>query len=377
MFAIAADALGKRTFLPRVTLLLIFGILIGKDLFNLIPTIITDQFEIIANIALLMVGFLIGGKLTRKSIQGSVNKTIWISSCAALGTAFVVSFGLIFVGVSAELAILLGCIASATSPAATIDVITELNYRGPFENLLVSIVAIDDAFGLVLFSVGVAFVSAISGVENSVLPIWHATKDIGGAVLLGAAVGLPAAYLTGRLKPGQPMLVEALALVFLCGGFAVWLNVSILIASMVMGCMIANLAKHHDYPFHAIEGIEWIFLVIFFTLAGASLSLKTLTTIGAIGFAYIIYRIIGKLFGSYVGSKLSKAGTSTMRWMGPALLPQAGVAVGMALVASNQFPQYEQELLSIIISTTIIFEIIGPIVTRYSLNQVNKENQTL
>ena len=369
LFAIAADALGKRTFLPRVTLLLIFGILIGKDVFNLIPIVITDQFEIIANIALLMVGFLIGGKLSRNSIKGSVNKTIWIATFAALGTTFVVSVGLILLGVNIELAILLGCIASATSPAATIDVISESNYKGSFVNLLISIVAIDDALGLILFSVGIALVSTLSGVESSIFPIWYAIKDIGGAIVLGIVIGLPAAYLTGRLKPGQPILVEALALVFLCGGLAAWLNVSILIASMVMGCVIVNLAKHHDYPFHAIEGIEWVFLIIFFTLAGASLSLNTLTTIGVIGIAYIIFRIIGKISGSYMGSKLSNADSNTTRWIGPALLPQAGVAVGMALVASNQFPQYKQELLSIIISTTIIFEIIGPVVTRYSIKQ--------
>ena len=235
--------------------------------------------------------------------------------------------------------------------------------------MLISIVAIDDALGLILFSVGIAFVSALSGVENSIFPIWYAIKDIGGAIVLGVVIGLPAAHLTGRLKPGQPILVEALALVFLCGGLAAWLNVSILIASMVMGCVIVNLAKHHDYPFHAIEGIEWIFLIIFFTLAGASLSLNTLTMIGVIGIAYIIFRIIGKISGSYMGSKLSNADSNTTRWIGPALLPQAGVAVGMALVASNQFPQYKQELLSIIISTTIIFEIIGPVVTRYSIKQ--------
>ena len=90
------------------------------------------------------------------------------------------------------------------------------------------------------------------------------------------------------------MLVEALALVFLCGGLAIWLNVSFLIASIVMGSLITNLAKHHDYPFHEIEDIEWIFLIIFFTLAGASLSLNALTTIGLIGITYIICRIIRK-----------------------------------------------------------------------------------
>ena len=374
LFAIAADVIGKHTFLPRVTLLLLFGVIIGKDVLDLIPPIVTNQFELLADIALIMVGFLIGGKLTRKSMQGTVGKTLWISNSAVLITVSIVSISLLLIGIETQLAILLGCIATATAPAATIDVISESNYQGPFASLLISIVAIDDALGLIVFSIGIAFVSALNGNEYSMYPVLIALKEIGGAIILGAGIGLPAAYLTGRLNPGQPILVEALALVFLCGGLAIWLNVSFLIASIVMGCVIVNLAKHHDYPFHAIEGIEWIFLIIFFTLAGASLSLESLVSIGLIGIVYIIARVIGKILGGFLGAKLSKADKATQNWIGPALLPQAGVAVGMALVASTKFPQYQQLLLSVVISTTIFFEIVGPIVTRYALNRVQSHN---
>ncbi|MBT8124246.1 MAG: cation:proton antiporter [Gammaproteobacteria bacterium] len=374
LFAIAADVIGKHTFLPRVTLLLLFGVIIGKDVLDLIPPIVTNQFELLADIALIMVGFLIGGKLTRKSMQGTVGKTLWISNSAVLITVSIVSISLLLIGIETQLAILLGCIATATAPAATIDVISESNYQGPFASLLISIVAIDDALGLIVFSIGIAFVSALNGNEYSMYPVLIALKEIGGAIILGAGIGLPAAYLTGRLNPGQPILVEALALVFLCGGLAIWLNVSFLIASIVMGCVIVNLAKHHDYPFHAIEGIEWIFLIIFFTLAGASLSLESLVSIGLIGIVYIIARVIGKILGGFLGAKISKADKATQNWIGPALLPQAGVAVGMALVASTKFPQYQQLLLSVVISTTIFFEIVGPIVTRYALNRVQSHN---
>ncbi len=377
LLAIAADVIGKRTFLPRVTLLLLFGIIIGKDVLDLIPDVVTNQFELLANIALLMVGFLIGGKLSRKSMKSEVSRTLWISCFAVLATVFAVSVGLYLIGVELQIAILLGCIATATAPAATLDVITELNYEGPFADLLISIVAIDDVLGLIVFSIGIAFVNALSGSENSLFAILDATKDIGGAIILGTVIGLPAAYLTGRLKPGQPMLVEALALVFLCGGLAIWLNVSFLIASIVMGSLITNLAKHHDYPFHEIEDIEWIFLIIFFTLAGASLELNALTTIGLVGSTYIICRILGKVIGGFAGAKISKTNKLTQNWIGPALLPQAGIAVGMALVASNKFPQYQQLLLSIVISTTIFFEILGPIVTRYALNQAHNSKEYL
>jgi NhaP-type Na+/H+ or K+/H+ antiporter len=167
-----------------------------------------------------------------------------------------VSSGLIWIGVSEEIAVLLGCIASATAPAAILDVVTESNYKGPFSDLLLSIVSLDDAWALLLFGIGIVVVKSMSGLDADALPILTVTKDIGGAIILGALIGLPAAYLTGRIKSGQPMLIEALGIVFVCGGLAIMLDVSFLIASMVMGAVITNLARHHEYPFHAIEGNE-------------------------------------------------------------------------------------------------------------------------
>lgn len=99
-------------------------------------------------------------------------------------------------------------------------------------------------------------------------------------MILGVLLGFPAAYLTGRIRTGRPMLMEALGLVFLCGGIAIWLDVSFLIASIVMGAVVANFARHHEYPFHEIENIEWPFMTIFFVLAGASLELDMITQIG-------------------------------------------------------------------------------------------------
>ena len=377
LLGLATDFLGRRTPLPRVTLMLIFGVLIGKEAFNLLPTLFIDHFELIAEMTLVMIGFLLGGKLNIDTLKRSKQQILWISIGAAVATAVIVCLGLILIGVPAEIAILLGCIATATAPAATVDVVTELGYKGPFADLLLSIVALDDAWGLIIFSFGLATVAAISGVHNATSFMLGVGIEIGGAIIVGLLIGLPGAYLTGRIRSGQPMLTEALGLVFVCGGIAIWLEVSFLIASMVMGATIANLARHHEYPFHAIEGIEWSFLIIFFTVAGASLDLSALKTIGLIGFIYIICRIIGKIVGATLGAYISNASAVTRRWMGIALLPQAGVAIGMALVASSQFPQYQQALLSVIISTTILFEIIGPIFSRFALKQVRSHNKQI
>lgn len=369
LLGLAADYLGRRTFLPRVTLLLIAGIMVGDSVLGMIPDSVTSRFELIADMALLMIGFLLGGKLTFKSLKQEGRQLLWISLSATLGTTLIVTLALAATGLSVEIAILLGCIAAATAPAATVDIVQESGSDTVFSRLLLAIVAIDDAWAMILFSMGLALVSLLNGVQDSALFLQHAAYEITGALLLGGSLGLPAALLTGRIRPGQPMLTEALGLVFLCGGIAMWLEVSFLIAVMTMGAVVANLARHHEYPFHEIENIEWPFMIIFFMLAGASLELGMLAELGLVGMVYLTARVGGKLFGGWFGGWMCQADNRVRRWIGMALMPQAGVAIGMALLTANQFPEYRQIILSLVISTTVIFELVGPVFTRMAIRK--------
>ncbi len=373
LLGLMTDYLGQRTFLPRVTLLLIFGMLIGPNGFNFLPEIILSNFELITNVALVMIGFLVGGKLSKGLLKDIGKQVMWISLGAVLGTVIIVVVALVLIGVPLEIAILLGCIATATDPAATMDVVDESKSRGRFTNFLLSIVAVDDAWGLILFSIGVATVGLITGLNGMFPPILLAIQEIFGAMLLGLLIGILASHLTGRVQPGRPILFEALGIVFLCGGLAIWLEVSYLIAAIVMGMTIVNLAKHHDCSFHEIENIEPPFLILFFVLAGALLEFSSIKEIGVIALVYIVARILGKIIGSKVGGKICRADSSVQNWMGIALMPQAGVAMGMALVASNQLPEYRQLLLSVAISTTIFFELVGPVFTNMALKKVTND----
>jgi Kef-type K+ transport system membrane component KefB len=372
LVGLATDVLGRRTALPRVTLMLVFGMLIGPGMLDLIPALVIDRFELIASMALLMVGFLLGGRLTRQNLQRSGRAIIAISVTTVFITSLVVCLGLVLIGVPVPVAILFGCIASATDPAATVDIVMESGHKGKFADLLLSVVALDDAWGLIIFSLGLALTVLLLGLEQQPFPLLMALKDIGGSIILGLLIGLPAAYMTGRIRKGQPMLAEALGLVFLCGGLALLLEVSFLIAAMVMGAVVANLATHHEYPFHAIENIEWPFMVIFFVLAGASLEPAALVGISLIGAVYVVMRIAGKLLGGGLGGRFARAGPSTRRWIGAAMLPQAGAAMGMALVAANLLPEYRQLLLSVVIGTTVFFELIGPPITRLALRRTTR-----
>ncbi|MDH5181904.1 MAG: cation:proton antiporter [Gammaproteobacteria bacterium] len=309
LLGLATDLLGRRTRLPRVTLLLIFGIVIGPAVLDLIPRPVLDNFELLANVALLMIGFLIGGRLTRKTFDGAAGALLIISATEVVVTAVVVCGVLLLLGMSPVPAILCACFASATDPAATMETINESGKKSVFHDRVLAVVALDDVWSLILFSVGLAMVGGMQHATAGLDSLIDATHEVGGAMLLGIVLGVPAAYLTGRIKAGQPMLTEALGLVLLCGGLAMWLDVSFLIAAIVMGAVITNLARHHSYPFHAIEGIEWPFMVVFFILAGASLKFEYVQYLGLIGVGYIIARMVGKVAGGGLGCWLSGADT--------------------------------------------------------------------
>jgi Kef-type K+ transport system membrane component KefB len=372
LMGLVTDALGRHTPLPRVTLLLIFGFCLGPGGIDLLPKTIQGWFDIVADMALVMVGFLLGGKFTISAIRKSGRDVLWISISAVVITAAVVLAFMVAIGVDLRIALILAGVAPATAPAATADVVKEARAKGPFSDRLLQIVALDDAWGLILFSLLLAAAGMVGGQQDTGAALMVGLREVLGAIVLGVVLGLPAAQLTGRIEAGEPTLIEALGLVFVCGGLSLWLGVSFILAAMVMGCMVANLARHHRRPFHAIEDIEWPFIMLFFVLAGASLDVESLGRIGAIGAAYVLARTAGRLVGGWVGARLSGTDGVVKRWMGLAMMPQAGVALGMALIASGRFPELREQIMALVVGSTVFFELTGPILTRLALNRVGE-----
>ncbi|MCF6147609.1 MAG: cation:proton antiporter [Candidatus Kuenenia sp.] len=366
------DVLGRRTKLPRVTLLLIFGFLIGPSCLDILPALGEKRFPAIADIALVMVGFLLGEKFTLSSLREYGRYVLWISVSVVIATSIIVFFGLILFGVRTDIALLLAGIACATAPAATVDVVREVGANGPFSKMLLGVVAVDDAWGMIVFSFLLAIVQTLNGNGGNMATLLFGVWEIGMSILVGIALGIPLAYLTGRIKDGEPTLVEALGAVFLCGGIAIWLEVSFILAAMVMGIVVANLARHHKRPFHAIEGIEWPVMILFFVLAGAMLHAKSLLQVGVIGTLYIIFRTGGRLIGGWIGGKISHTVPLYRKWIGTALMPQAGIALGLGLVAEQKLPGVGKTVLHIVIGATVWFEITGPIMTKIALNRVGE-----
>jgi Kef-type K+ transport system membrane component KefB len=370
LLGLVTDAIGRRTRLPRVTLLLIFGFVIGPAGLDFLSPGEGKWLSVIADMALVMIGFLLGEKLTISSLRQHGRFVLWFSVSEVVGTALVVLVGLLLIGVQVDIALLLAAIATATAPAATTDVVHETKADGVFARTLLGIVAVDDAWGLIIFSIILTVTQVLSGQGSGIEPLLTGAWELGGALLLGIGLGIPMAYLTGRIQPGEPTLVEALGIVFLCGGIAIWLEVSFLLASMVLGSVVANLARHHMRPFHAIEGIEWPFMILFFVLAGASLHIEAAYQIRLAGLGYIILRVIGRLLGAWAGGTICHAEPLMRRWMGIALMPQAGVALGMALIASHRRPDLADMIFPVVIASTVLFEVIGPVLTRSALVHV-------
>jgi Kef-type K+ transport system membrane component KefB len=370
LFAIGlvADELGRRTRLPRVTLLVLLGVLIGPAGFDLLPDATRDWYNMVAAIALTMVAFLLGGALSLTQLKSNGREILLISIAVVLVTLVMVFGGLVLIGVAPVLAILLAGIATATDPAATEEVIRQTRAEGSFAETLKGIVAIDDAWGLIAFSLILAFASFLIG-NGASEALASGARDLLGAVGVGALVGFPAAYLTGRLREGEPMQAEALAVVFMCAGLALWLDVSYLLAGIVAGAIIVNTAPHHTRAFHEIEHFEWPFMLIFFLLAGSRIYTEHWLDYAPLVVAFIVLRTLARLIGGWIGGHLAGSGKGVKAWIGAALLPQAGVAVGMALVAGHHFPEHQDVILNIAIITTVFFEVLGPVASKMALSR--------
>jgi Kef-type K+ transport system membrane component KefB len=221
-----------------------------------------------------------------------------------------------------------------------------------------------------------AIAGVVSGEAAVGAGIVHSLINVGGSILLGTALGAPMAYLTGRIRYGEPMLAEALGFVMLGAGIAEWLNLLPILTSMVMGILVASLGSHHDRPFHAIEGVEWPFMLLFFVLAGASLKIDTLLLAGGVTAVYVLARACGIYAGTRLGGHIMGASRPLRRWLGLALMPQAGVAIGMALLAAQKFPGTASVVLTSAVASTVVLETIGPVFTKLSIHRAAEDAAT-
>lgn len=379
LLGVLADLLSGWIRIPRISFLLLVGLALGPLGFNVIsPSGQHQWLSVSADIALVMVGFLLGGHFTRSAVREHGRLVLRFSIAITVVSVISVFGGLLLFGAPVEVAILLAGIATATDPAAVADVIKESRSKGLFTQTLIGVVAIDDALGLIAFSVLLATAHALQGGAGwgyALIGLW----EIGGAVLIGGGLGFFMARTLAFLhaddcpRHKERVFMETLGFVLLCGGVAMYCKVSFLLSSMTLGVVVVNaLPRACAQVFYAIEKIVWPFLTLFFVFAGASLQPESLPQIGWIGFGYLLFRIVGRIVGGWVGGSGVGVNPAIRRWMGVALLPQASVALGMALIVAQQFPGLRDTVLPIVIGSTVLFQIIGPMLTRLALFRVQE-----
>lgn len=367
LLSLAVDAAGRLTKLPRITLLVLLGLVIGPSGADLLPVDAGAWRDITAQMALAMIAFLLGGELSVAALRARGRAILAVSVSVTLISLAIIAGGLWLLGTPLALALLLGGVGLATDPAATREVISEAGTDGPLSKTLLGVVAIDDAWGVIAFSILLGLVAAGGG--GPLAGLTSGVQEVAKAVALGTAIGLPGAYVTGRIKAGEPTLAEALGIVLLTAGLALWLDVSLLLACMSAGAVIVNLARHHDRPFHEIEHASWPFVIIFFVMAGAAVDLGGISSVTLLALAFIALRLLGRVLGGWIGGRLGGLSAGNAHLIGLALTPQAGVALGMALVGAELLPEHADALLTVTVATTIVFELGGPILTGWVLRK--------
>jgi Kef-type K+ transport system membrane component KefB len=367
-----AHIAGPRITVPRVSLLLLAGVVCGPSLLGVVPEDYTRWFPFVAHMALAMIGFLLGENFVGRKIKQQERVVLPITVGETVFTALLVFGALMLTGTPFALALLLAGIAPASAPAAIFETIQEGRSKGPLTDTVLGVVAIDDALGVILFSLLLVAAHAVGGQGGHLTELIKGLWEVFGAVMLGGLLSLPMVWTLTRIREGQPTLIEAAGFVFLCAGLASLLQVSYLIATIVLGAVVANRAGDDMQSFHAIERVREPFLAIFFILAGLKLELSEIATLGLVGAVYIAARTLGLVLGGRLAGWIVGAPREVRRRVGYCILPQAGVALGFALLVREQFPELGESVLPLIIGTTVIFEIGGPLIARRCLQKAGE-----
>ena len=371
LLGLLAERLIQKIKLPTVTAFIIAGILLGPSLLNLINPQLIGSSGLISNIALGIIAFSLGESFLCSSFKEIGRPVIYISLIAAFLPCILVTMGLYFLlEQPLYVAILFGAISSATAPAATLMVIREYKARGSLTNTLLGVVAIDDAWCLIVFSLSFAFSKDM--IQGDANPSWFKViypfiKEIIFVIILGSLTAFACNFISRYIKLKSDLLIYILGFLLLNTGLALYFHLSLLLTNIIFGAVLVNISTTSFKFFDLIKSVDAPLYLVFFILAGANLEIALLQGVWIFGLAFIILRSSGKIIGAYLGGYLSKAEHKIRKYLGWGLLPQAGVAIGLALIVKEEFPQVGNILFPTIIATTVFYEIVGPIFTKYAL----------
>ena len=343
---LALSRLMKLLNLPNVTGYLIAGILIGPFVLKLVTNVDIKSAKIITTTALGFIAFSIGGEFKLSLLKKLGGKIVVITVVQAVMTVLLVLLALLLVPGEYRVprALLLGAIAAATAPAATLLVVRQYKAKGPVQAIVLD-------------------------------PL----REIGLSLLTGGVMGAVLAFVMRFFKSKANRLCLMLAAVFACVALSEMWELSSLLTCMMLGAVFANMRSDSVIAMELCEGWTPALFMLFFVLSGAELDFSILLTVGIPGIIYIIARSAGKYFGAFTGAAMSHADPKVRKYLGVTLLPQAGVAIGMAqMVAASDLPQtLSAQVVTVALFATLVYELAGPVLTKLALakaGEISAEN---
>ncbi len=370
----AASALG----LPRVAAYLAVGILFSPGaLGQWFDLQLGPWRETFTTGALGVIAYLIGGSMTvaqlrrmgRIILASTLGETIGAMLMVTLGAYLL--FSLQSLDGALPLALSLGVLAMSTDAVSTLAVIHQYRAKGPMTDTLLGIVALDDALGIICFSLLFATL-ANSSLEGT---LQTAAREIGGAVALGAAAGWVLCRVNGFFGESGARLPLVLSAILLVLGAAEALQLSALLAAMSLGFFSRMVARSSAQRlFNPVRSLEETIFILFFAVAGTSFDASLIAGYLPLILLYVAARLVGKIAGAGVAARLAGAPPALARWLGLGLLPQAGVAVGLALILAHEAPLAESAALitNVIVGTTLVHELVGPLAVQFALGRAGE-----
>lgn len=387
--ALFGGTIGGRLFqkmkIPQVVGYIAIGILLGPTGVKVISNEMVSVLQPFTYFALGLIGFMIGGEL-KKHVLAKYGKqfiSILLSEGLFSFALVTVAFGVVGSYLMKDarlgwgLGLLFGSIASATAPAATTDVLWEYRTRGPLTTTIFGIVALDDALALLLFAVSSSFATKIMGTthDSLLIAVLHPLYEIGGAVLIGVVSGKIFVKLLHKYTEQDRVLAFLIGIVLFVLGLSLAVDVSMLLASMVLGAVVVNGAPNISKDvFKLLESFTPPIFILFFVFIGAKLNFSQINPliIGLI-LIYLVSRTIGKMSGAFFGASVSRAPKAVRKYLPFCLFSQAGVAIGLSIAAAHLLPENLGNIVIVVItSTTFIVQLIGPSCVKYGVSKAGE-----
>lgn len=361
---------------PNVTGYLIAGVLIGHNVLNLVPKDIVTELNIVSEVALGFIAFSIGSSFRLVDLKRQGKSTIIITLMESLMAMLFVFLAMVFIlGEDIPFALMISSIACATAPAATLMVIRQYNARGPLVDTLLPVVALDDAVSIMAFGISASVVNAIEsggGADLNAMLV-QPVIEIVLAIGIGLALGVFLVMILKKSRTEENYINIEVAVIFICIAISIYLKISSLLMCMSLGAVVANMMPNPKKCFGMLDQITTPIFLAFFTVSGAALDLSALVSVGAIGVCYLLVRCLGKWVGAYASCKMCKKESQVTKYLGFALVPQAGVALGLSLTAATLVGGvHGAKIRTVILATTVIYELFGPLIAKFALKQAGE-----